>query len=69
MGVVISRVDFELNDRKVCKNQFADHLSSLETYFVYSAERDIEEAFPDESFISVTHKIANHPSTLTLQTM
>ncbi|WMV37893.1 hypothetical protein MTR67_031278 [Solanum verrucosum] len=49
------RFDFEVKDRKGCKNHVADHLSRMEYNVVVPSERDIEEAFLDESVMMITH--------------
>ncbi|WMV58853.1 hypothetical protein MTR67_052238 [Solanum verrucosum] len=45
----------KVKDRKGCENQVADHLSRLKKNVIVSDEKEIEEAFPDESLMVVSN--------------
>ncbi|XP_015165382.1 uncharacterized protein [Solanum tuberosum] len=48
--------DFEVKDRKGCKNQVVDHLSRLEGREDVDREVDIDDSFPDEQVFAISLK-------------
>ncbi|WMV58417.1 hypothetical protein MTR67_051802 [Solanum verrucosum] len=46
--LLLQEFDFEVKDRKDCKNQVADHLSQLKLSVALAKQRAIDEAFPND---------------------
>ncbi|XP_049357043.1 uncharacterized protein LOC125821700 [Solanum verrucosum] len=52
--LLLQEFDFEVNDRRGCENQVADHLSRLEAEKKENLEFEINDAFPDEQVLATT---------------
>lgn len=50
--LLFQEFDFEVNDRKSCENQVADHLSWLEAEEKDGTELQIDESFPNEQVLA-----------------
>lgn len=55
--LLVQEFDFEIKDRKGCKNRVADHLSCLESKIVNSGEMDNDESFLDECVMVVSSNV------------
>lgn len=55
--LLLQEFDFEVNDRKWCKNQVADYLSRLENEGKSSEEVEPDESFLDEQVFAATLKL------------
>ena len=57
--LLLQEFDFEVRDRKVTKNQVADHLSRLEdeTMRDLGDKTDIDDTFPDEHVLAASQHL------------
>ena len=52
---MLQEFDFEVKDRRGCENQVADHLSRLEVDVLKETNKEIKDAFPDESVMAMSN--------------